>query len=118
MPGGSAAKVVFQKPARPTYVKMILKARRLQEDCRRANYLKAGSRRSGERPSFDANLSFRLDLFRGKPQRPLSAPVGKPISSAISIAPLGTIVRTNNFCDCPIGSLKTLQLAKAYNFIL
>src|SRR5438445_13468519 len=64
LPGGGTAKIVFQEAARPTYIKMILKARRLQEDCGRANYLKAGSRRSGEWPSFDSNLSFRLNLFR------------------------------------------------------
>src|SRR6266478_374606 len=48
LPGGSTTKVVFQKAARPAYIKMVLKTRRLQKDGGRANQLESGSHRPRE----------------------------------------------------------------------
>src|SRR5258707_11380186 len=42
LPGGSTSKVVFQKAARPAYIKVVLKTRRLQKDGGRANQLESG----------------------------------------------------------------------------
>src|SRR6266436_983995 len=74
LPGGGATKIVFQKAARPGYIKVLLKARSLEKNGGRANHRKARSIGRDERVSFNSNLPFRLDLFCGKSQRPLSAP--------------------------------------------
>src|ERR1700704_4566635 len=77
LPGRGTSKIVFQKSTWPTHIEMILKAGCLQEDRGRADGFKADSRGRSKWVRFEANLPFRLNLFRREPQRSLGAPASK-----------------------------------------
>src|SRR5258708_18364857 len=72
--GEDTIKIVFQKAARPAYIKVVLKKSGLTKDCRRADQLKAGSHRRSEWSNVETDFLFCLNFLRGKPQCPLGAP--------------------------------------------